>query len=118
MSAQLLDNFSGMHETQAFGQQERATEQVTEKANKVTTNLLYALKISGIFHPSVEFLTALGTVIVVGFGGYYAFIGSINVADIVAFLLYLTLFYAPITNVAHLLKMPSRQLPERSVSLK
>jgi ATP-binding cassette, subfamily B, bacterial len=104
LSAQLLDNFSGMHETQAFGQQERATEQVTEKANKVTTNLLYALKLSGIFHPSVEFLTALGTVIVVGFGGYFAFIGSINVGDIVAFLLYLTLFYTPITNAAQLLE--------------
>jgi ABC-type multidrug transport system fused ATPase/permease subunit len=104
LSAQLLDNFSGMHETQAFGQQQRATEQVSEKAKKVTTNLLYALKISGIFHPSVEFLTALGTVIVVGFGGYYAFVGSINVADIVAFLLYLTLFYAPITNVAQLIE--------------
>ena len=104
LSAQLLDNFSGMHETQAFGQQERATAQVTEKANKVTTSLLYALKVSGIFHPSVEFLTALGTVIVVGFGGYFAFIGTINVADIVAFLLYLSLFYAPITNVAQLLE--------------
>ena len=104
LSAKLLDNFSGMHETQAFGQQERATAQVTEKANKVTTNLLYALKISGIFHPSVEFLTALGVVIVVGFGGYFAFIGSINVADIVAFLLYLALFFAPITNVAQLLE--------------
>ena len=104
LSAQLLDNFAGMHETQAFGQQERATAQVTEKANKVTTSLLYALKVSGIFHPSVEFLTALGTVIVVGFGGYFAFIGTINVADIVAFLLYLALFYAPITNVAQLLE--------------
>jgi ABC-type multidrug transport system fused ATPase/permease subunit len=104
LSAQLLDNFSGMHETQAFGQQERATEHVTEKATNVTKNLLYALKISGIFHPSVEFLTAVGTVVVVGFGGYYAFHGSINVADIVGFLLYLSLFYAPITNVAQLIE--------------
>jgi ABC-type multidrug transport system fused ATPase/permease subunit len=104
LSAQLLDNFSGMHETQAFGQQERATEQVTEKATNVTKNVLYALKISGIFHPSVEFLTALGTVVVVGFGGYLAFHGSLNVLDIVTFLLYLSLFYAPITNVAQLIE--------------
>ena len=104
LSAQLQDSFSGMHETQAFGQQERATKQVAEKATNVTTSLLYALKLSGIFHPSVEFLTALGTVIVVGFGGYFAFVGTISVADIVAFLLYLALFYAPITNVAQLLE--------------
>ncbi len=104
LSAQLQDNFSGMHETQAFSQQDRASRQVTEKATKVTTSLLYALKLSGIFHPGVEFLTALGTVIVVGFGGYFAFVGTINVADIVAFLLYLALFYAPITSVAQLLE--------------
>jgi ATP-binding cassette, subfamily B, bacterial len=104
LSAQLQDSFSGMHETQAFGQQERATRQITEKASNVTTSLLYALKLSGIFHPGVEFLIALGTVIVVGFGGYFAFLGTINVADIVAFLLYLALFYAPIASVAQLLE--------------
>jgi ABC-type multidrug transport system fused ATPase/permease subunit len=104
LNAQLLDNFSGMHETQAFGQQERASGQVTEKATNVTTHLLHALKISGIFHPSVEFLTALGTVIVVGFGGYYVFHGSMQSADIVGFLLYLSLFFAPITNVAQLIE--------------
>ena len=49
LSAQLQDSFSGMHETQAFGQQERATKQVAEKATNVTTSLLYALKLSGSF---------------------------------------------------------------------
>jgi ABC-type multidrug transport system fused ATPase/permease subunit len=41
---------------------------------------------------------------VVGFGGYLAFHGSLNVLDIVTFLLYLSLFYAPITNVAQLIE--------------
>ena len=38
------------------------------KTNKYTKYIFHALKISGIFHPS-EFLSSLGNVIVVAFGG-------------------------------------------------
>lgn len=110
LSAQLQDNFSGMKETQIFGQQERASAKVMDKSGVYTTNMLQALKTSAVFHPSVEFLTALGTVIVVGFGGNLAFHGSIEVEDIVAFLLYLALFYAPITGVAQLLENAQQAL--------
>ena len=66
--------------------------------------MLKALKISAVFHPSVEFISSLGTLLVVGFGGYLAYLESLSVADIVAFLLYLGLFYAPVTGLANLLE--------------
>lgn len=110
MSAQLQDNLSGIQEIQAFGQQGRASAQVHAKANKFTVGMLHALKISAVFHPSVEFLTALGTVIVVGFGGYFAFVGTVGLSEIVSFLLYLTLFYTPITNIAQLLESVQQAL--------
>jgi ATP-binding cassette subfamily B protein len=66
--------------------------------------MLKALKISAIFHPSVEFLTSLGTVIVVGYGGFLAFTSGLAVYDIMAFLLYLSLLYAPITALATLIE--------------
>jgi len=104
LSSQLQDNFSGIQEIQAFGQQERAAEQVRSKAAVFTKFMLRALNLSAVFHPSVEFITALGTVIVVGFGGYMAYLQQIDVGDIVAFMLYLALFYAPITGLANLLE--------------
>ena len=104
LSAQLQDNFSGIQEIQTFGQQDLAAQQVESKAAVFTKFMLHALRISAIFHPCVEFLTALGAVAVVGFGGYLAYLGQIDVGDIVAFMLYLTLFYAPITGLAHLLE--------------
>jgi ABC-type multidrug transport system fused ATPase/permease subunit len=52
----------------------------------------------------VEFLTSLGTVIVVGFGGFLAYRNQLSVSDVVAFLLYLALFYAPITGLAQLME--------------
>ena len=58
----------------------------------------------GHFHPSVEFISSLGTILVVAFGGYLAFRDGLRVADIVAFLLYLSLFYGPVTGLANLLE--------------
>ena len=110
LSAQLQDNFSGIQEIQIFGQQEKASHRVHEKASIFTRAMLKALNLSAIFHPSVEFLTALGTIIVVGFGGYLAYLNQIDVADIVAFMLYLSLFYAPITGIARLLEQMQEAL--------
>jgi ABC-type multidrug transport system fused ATPase/permease subunit len=104
LNSQLQDNISGIREIQAFGQQERESGRVGEKAGAFTKAMLGALKINAIFHPSVEFLTALGAVIVVGFGGLLAFQGQMDAEEVVAFLLYLALFYAPITGLAQLLE--------------
>ena len=119
LSAQLQDNYTGVQEIQAFGQQDRASDKVKNKAHTFTTAMLRALKISAVFHPSVEFLTSLGTVIVVGFGGYLAYLRLIEVGDIVAFLLYLALFYAPITGIAQLLESVQQALAgaERVIEL-
>ena len=110
LNAQLQDNFSGIREIQAFGQQRFERGRVEQKASSVTKSMLRALKLSGIFHPSVEFLTSLGTVFVVGFGGYYAYQGTMTVSQIVGFFLYLALFYTPITGLAQLLENAQQAL--------
>jgi len=104
LNSQLQDNFSGIQEIQVFGQQKKESDRVFDKAQAYTGNMLYALKLSAVFHPTVEFLTSLGTVIVVGFGGYLAYQNEIATEDIVAFLLYLALFYTPITGLATLIE--------------
>ena len=104
LNSRLQDNFSGVQEIQVFGKQKEESGRVLDKARSYTVHMLKALKISAIFRPSVEFLTSLGTVIVVGYGGYLAFTAGLEVYDIVGFLLYLSLFYAPITGLANLVE--------------
>jgi ABC-type multidrug transport system fused ATPase/permease subunit len=104
LSAKLQDNLSGIHEIQAFVQEPYEHEQVEEKAFAQVRAMLRALHFSNFFHPSVEFISSLGTVIVVAFGGILAYQGILSVSDIVAFLLYLALFYAPISGLAKLLE--------------
>ncbi len=104
LSGKLQDNLSGIHEIQSFGREEYETEQVNTSNFGHIHAMLKALKISAVFHPSVEFISSLGTILVVGFGGYLAWRESLSVADIVAFLLYLGLFYGPVTGLANLLE--------------
>lgn len=104
LNAKLQDNFSGIHEIQAFGQEEYEQQQVAEGAHSYTKAILYALNLGASFHPGVEFLSSAGTVIVVGVGGILAFHGELSVSDIIAFLLYLSLFYAPISGLARILE--------------
>ncbi len=104
LNGKLQDNLSGIHEIQSFGREEYETEQVNERNFEHIRAMLRALKISAVFHPSVEFISSLGTILVVGFGGYLAYREGLSVADIVAFLLYLGLFYGPVTGLANLLE--------------
>ena len=104
LNAQLQDSLSGLHEIQAFGQEQYEGDRVRRKSFEQVTAMLRALRASAIFHPCVELLSALGTVLVVFFGGYLAHKGQLSVADIVAFVLYLGLFYAPVSGLANLLE--------------
>ena len=104
LNAKLQDNLSGIHEIQSFGQESYEAEQVDEKNFAHIKAMLHALKISAIFHPSVEFLSSIGTILVVGFGGLMAYHGGLSVENIVTFVLYLSLFYAPVTGLANLLE--------------
>lgn len=104
LSAMLQDNISGVLEIQAFAKEKKEAEKIGAKVGESVKAMLKALKLSGIFHPSVGFLSAAGSVIVVAAGGYYAYLGKVGVEDIVAFLLYLTLFYAPIAGLAQLIE--------------
>ncbi len=100
LNAKLQDNLSGLHEIQSFGQEAQEAAFVSESNFEQVRAMLRALKASALFHPSVEFVSSIGTVLVVAVGGYLAYLGQLSVEDIVAFMLYLSLFYAPISGLA------------------
>jgi len=100
LNAQLQDSLSGLHEIQSFGQESYESKRLNSKNFEQVNAMLRALRASAIFHPCVEFLSSAGTVLVVFFGGYLAYRQQLSVEDIVAFVLYLSLFYAPISGLA------------------
>lgn len=104
LNAKLQDNLSGIHEIQSFGQQVQEAASMRDVNDRQVAAMLRALRASAIFHPTVEFISSIGTVLVVFFGGYLAYHSGLSVEDILSFILYLSLFYAPVSGLAQLLE--------------
>ncbi len=101
-NAILQDNISGIKEIQIFTREEHEGSRVQRRSRQYTNNLLKALKIMAVYHPSVEFLGACGTMLVIYFGGRAAFAGELAIEDLVAFMLYLSMFYQPVMLLARM----------------
>jgi len=102
LNAVSQDNLSGMKEIQAFGQENRELDKMLSLCRHYSDVNIRANYANALFHPGIEFLTSLGTVIVVGIGGYLAMNGNMSVPDIVGFLMYLGIFYQPLAILSRL----------------
>jgi ABC-type multidrug transport system fused ATPase/permease subunit len=101
LNAVVQDNLSGMKEIQAFGQEDRELAKMQELCKYYADVNIKANYANAAFHPGIEFLTSMGTVIVVGIGGYLA-MGGMLVSDVIGFLMYLGLFYQPLAVLSRL----------------
>jgi ATP-binding cassette subfamily B protein/subfamily B ATP-binding cassette protein MsbA len=100
LNAILNDNISGIREIKAFTQETVALEKVGSRVEHYRKSLLNALKLMATFHPFVEFTSSIGTLVVIYFGGRLVVQGGLPIADLVAFFLYLDLFYQPVRNLS------------------
>ena len=96
------DNLSGMKEIQAFGKEEAESLKFKDYCKHYAYVNIRANFYAAMYHPSVEFMTSIGTIIVMGVGGVYAMRGAMSTADIVGFFMYLGLFYSPLSMLARL----------------
>lgn len=99
MNAVLHDHLAGIKEIQLFGRQQNASLDFQQHTYQWRDAVLNIAWLGGIYHPAVESILSIGTVIVVGFGGVMALDNLLSIGDIVRFLLYLSLFYAPIATL-------------------
>jgi len=104
LNAVLQDNFSGIKEIQVFNKQSQESGKVLAKSTLYTREIIKALFYAGILHPSVAFITMIGTIIVLIAGPIISLRTGLNISDVVAFLLYLNLFYAPIAMLTRVVE--------------
>jgi len=98
----LEDNLMGIREIQLFTQEKREQERVYRLSKDTIDVRLVALHMQAILYPGIELLAALGVVLIVWFGGQAAVSGKMPMEDLVAFLLYLGIFYQPVTALAQM----------------
>ena len=100
LNATLNDNLSGIREIKAFTRERDEANRIHNRIENYLNSQLHALKLMATFQPFVEFTSSIGTLIVIYFGGRLAMQGTLPVADLVAFFLYLEMFYTPVRNLS------------------
>jgi ATP-binding cassette, subfamily B, bacterial len=100
LNATLNDNLSGIREIKAFTREGNEAQRIHQRIDSYRQSLLSALKLMAMFQPFVEFTSSLGMLIMIFFGGRLALQGTLPVADLVAFFLYLEMFYTPVRNLS------------------
>jgi len=101
LNAVLNDSLSGIREIKAFTREVEEMKRVDQSIDRYRVSLLGALKLMATFQPFVEFTSSLGMLIVIYFGGKLALQQVLSVADLVAFFLYLDIFYQPVRNLSN-----------------
>jgi ATP-binding cassette subfamily B protein/subfamily B ATP-binding cassette protein MsbA len=96
LNAILSDNLSGIREIKAFTREELEADNVGDRIIRFRDSNLYALRLMATFHPFIEFMSALGMIGLIYFGGRLAFNEALPVGDLVAFFLYLEMLYQPV----------------------
>ena len=102
VTATLAEDISGMRVVQSF------TREPTSHTNFRGVNQRYresnyeTVVLNGIYFPAVDILSALGTAIVLGYGGWLVVEGDMTAGTLVAFLLYLANFFDPVQQLSQL----------------
>jgi len=96
LNAIVNDNLSGIREIKAFVREEVEAMRIGKSIDSYRDSLLKALRLMATFRPFVEFTSSLGTVVIIYFGGRLAFQRVLPIEDLVAFFLYLNMFYQPV----------------------
>jgi len=101
LNAILQDNLSGIREIKTFTRERMESDRIGVRIDNYKRSLLHALRLLATFEPFVQFASSLGIVVVIYFGGRLALGGNLQIEDLVAFFLYLELFYQPVRHLSH-----------------
>ena len=105
MNALLMDNLQGVHEIKAFGREKHEDGRFTDRAEAMRQSTLTIMRAWAFYNPSMSFIAATGTGLVLWIGGGQVMDDQMSVGELVAFLFYLALFYEPISKLHGLNQM-------------
>jgi ABC-type multidrug transport system fused ATPase/permease subunit len=102
VTATLAEDIGGMRVIQAF-RREQTNDRIFREVNTHYREAnQQTVVLNGVYFPFVDFLSALATAIVLGYGGYLAFEGSVEIGTLFAFVLYLSNFFDPVQQLSQL----------------
>ena len=105
MNSLLMDNLQGIREIKAFAKEKHEDDRFTDRAEAMRQGTLTIMRAWAFYNPSMSFVAATGTALVLWIGGGQIMNDQMSVGELVAFLFYLALFYEPISKLHGLNQM-------------
>ena len=105
MNALLMDNLQGVRQIKAFARESHEDSRFAHRADELRQGTLGVMRVWSYYSPAMSFAAAAGTGLVLWFGGAQVIGGNMKVGELVAFTIYLTLFYEPVGRLHGLNQM-------------
>lgn len=102
------ENFAGIRVIKSFVQEDLALEEFTQVNEDNLSKNLALVKVSGIFHPLVQFVSSISFLIVIIYGGRLVMLDTITLGDFIAFNNYLGLLIWPMMAVGWVVNILQR----------
>jgi len=99
VNAQLQEGIAGVRVTQSLTREEINSEQFEHVNREHYSANIRAARLQAAMWPMVEILTALGTALVIYFGGRQVLAGEMTAGVLVAFILYVRRFFEPVLEL-------------------
>ncbi len=96
MNSMLHDNISGIRQIKAYGMEEPEHQRFNAFSDRLRAATLRVMRAWSFYNPSMNFIGALGTVLVLYFGGRAVLNRSITPGEFTGFLFLMPFFYEPV----------------------
>ncbi len=101
MNGYLHESLAGMRVTEAFVREDKNLETFVDTNQDIRSSWLHAIKLNSIFWPSLDFFSAISSVLVYIFGVKMMGSGNISIGDLILLINYLGRFWEPLNNLAN-----------------
>lgn len=105
VNASLENSIAGVRVARAFTGEEEEAKKFNEDNQKYVSVRERAYRVMAEFFSGTNFLTSILNVIVLTGGGYCVYSGIINIGDMVAYMLFINMFVAPIKKLIQFVEM-------------
>ncbi len=102
ITAYLQETLSGVRVVRSFAQEPRHKERMAALNEENRQANMATVYLNAAYFPAVELLSAIGTGVILLYGGYLAVEGHIQIGVVVAFVGYLNAFFDPIQQISQL----------------
>ena len=100
VTATLAEDIAGMRVLQSFTREEAAMDNFRVVNGNYRQANYRTVVLSGVYFPTVDFLSSLATAIVLGYGGYLVSGGDITIGTLFAFIGYVSNFFDPVQDLS------------------